>query len=94
MGLIIDINVRFGNVAITTVITAGRRRVGKTRLLNEAFRESDVKFLYLFISRKTESSLVQEFASIIESELGAKFFHPQSLKEVFEYLFELSNHAP
>ena len=31
-------------------VMVGRRRVGKTRLLNEAFSESGITFLYLFIS--------------------------------------------
>ncbi|MCL9783371.1 ATP-binding protein [Vibrio sp. S4M6] len=75
-------------------VMVGRRRVGKTRLLNEAFIEGDIKYLYLFISRKNESSLVDEFTDIIRNELGVKFFHPQSLKEVIEFLLDYSKSQP
>ncbi|RLV58307.1 ATP-binding protein [Parashewanella curva] len=75
-------------------VMVGRRRVGKTRLLNEAFAGQDVKYLYFFISRKTESSLVNEFAAIIQNELGAKFFQPQSLKDIFEYLLDYAKTNP
>ena len=41
-----------------TVIT-GRRRVGKTELVKRAFADGD--FAYLFVSRKSESDLVEGF---------------------------------
>lgn len=69
-------------------VVVGRRRVGKTRLLNEAFAALDAHYLYLFISRKSEAVLVAEFKSLIIERLGAKFFQPQSLREIFEYLFD------
>ena len=75
-------------------VMVGRRRVGKTRLLNEAFAQGQHKYLYLFISRKTESSLVDEFAQVIRSELSAKFFHPQSLKDIVEFLLEYATSQP
>lgn len=75
-------------------VMVGRRRVGKTRLLNEAFNESSIKFLYLFISRKNESSLVAEFAEIISRELGVKFFQPQSLRDIIDFLLDYSKTHP
>jgi hypothetical protein len=75
-------------------VMVGRRRVGKTRLLNEAFRQENTKFLYLFISRKSESSLVAEFAEIINSELGVKFFQPQSLRDIIEFLLDYTKQKP
>lgn len=68
-------------------VVVGRRRVGKTRLLKEAFAHATQPFLYLFISRKSEKALVEEFANIIAQQLGSKFFHPQSLLDIFEFLF-------
>ena len=44
-----------------TVIT-GRRRVGKTKLILEAFRDN---LLYLFVARKEEKLLCEEFTSLI-----------------------------
>ncbi|MCE2570658.1 ATP-binding protein [Motilimonas eburnea] len=75
-------------------VMVGRRRVGKTRLLNEAFQRGNIPFLYLFISRKSEASLVAEFAEIIKNELGAKFFQPQSLRDIIDYLLDHTKSTP
>ncbi|PJC86290.1 ATPase [Vibrio sp. HA2012] len=75
-------------------VMVGRRRVGKTRLLNEAFHQGNTPFLYLFISRKSESALVAEFAEIINSELGVKFFQPQSLRDIIEFLLDYTKQKP
>lgn len=75
-------------------VVVGRRRVGKTRLLNEAFAGLNGQYLYLFISRKSESALVAEFKALITERFGAKFFQPQSLREIFEYLFDYAKQTP
>lgn len=79
-------------------VVVGRRRVGKTRLLNEAFAQEPGQepklFIYLFISRKNEMALVEEFADILQVQLGAKFFQPQSLLDIFEYLFDYAKNQP
>ena len=69
-------------------VVVGRRRVGKTRLLKEAFAHTAQPYLYLFISRKNEKALVEEFANIIGQQLNAKFFHPKNLLDIFEFLFD------
>lgn len=75
-------------------VVVGRRRVGKTRLLNEAFQGISEQHLYLFISRKSESALVTEFSTILQNELNTKFFQPESLKDIFEYLLDHSTRFP
>ncbi|MDQ9093898.1 DUF234 domain-containing protein [Pseudoalteromonas haloplanktis] len=75
-------------------VVVGRRRVGKTRLLNEVFKEVTNQHIYLFISRKSESALVAEFSAIIQSTFNTKFFHPESLKDVFEFLLDYSTKTP
>ncbi|WP_377110275.1 ATP-binding protein [Pseudoalteromonas sp. R86517] len=75
-------------------VVVGRRRVGKTRLLNEAFQGIAQKHLYLFVSRKSESALVSEFSAILQNELNTKFFKPESLKDIYEYLLDYSTHTP
>lgn len=78
-------------------VVVGRRRVGKTRLLKEAFsvdKPELPKFLYLFISRKSEGALVEEFSQILEVELGVKFFNPTSLLDIFEFLFNYAKSTP
>lgn len=75
-------------------VVVGRRRVGKTRLLKETFKEIKHKHLYLFISRKSENALVSEFSAILKTELDTKFFQPESLKEIFDYLLDYSTKTP
>ena len=75
-------------------VVVGRRRVGKTRLLNEAFSKQEGQYLYLFISRKSEAALVDEFKAVLADVLGTKFFQPQSLRDIFEYLFDYAKQTP
>ena len=73
-------------------VVVGRRRVGKTRLLNEAF--TNTPFLYLFISRKSENALVEEFANILRIQLNTKFFQPTCLLDIFEFIFDYAKTNP
>lgn len=76
-------------------VVVGKRRVGKTRLLKEAFfNNHKANTLYLFISRKSESTLVREFGELIETQLDTKFFHPISLRDVLEFLLDYSKNTP
>lgn len=70
-------------------VIVGRRRIGKTTLVSEAFRETQM--LYFFISRKNEALLCEEFAVEIENKLN----HPvlgtfTEFDKLFEYLLLLS----
>ncbi|MFC1520234.1 hypothetical protein ACFL6Z_11025 [Pseudomonadota bacterium] len=38
--------------------------------------------------------LVNEFAKLIATELSVKFFKPESLKDIIEYLLDYSTKAP
>ena len=68
-------------------IIVGRRRIGKTKLIKEAY----AKIVYLFVSRKNEALLCEEFISIIQNELNVKIFGTfTKFKDLFEYLMELS----
>lgn len=86
-------NIRDSKGQFSVVI--GKRRVGKTRLLKEAFfSDSENNTLYFFISRKSEALLINEFSHIIHSTLGAKFFKPDSLRDIIEFLLDYSTHTP
>lgn len=81
-------------------VIVGRRRVGKTRLIQEAFATINTAdsfrttYIYLFVSRKSEQALVDEFSQIIQHQINAKFFKPQSLRDIFEYLLDYSISHP
>lgn len=68
-------------------IVVGRRRIGKTTLIKKAYE----KRVYLFISKKNEALLCEEFILIIQESLGVKIFGQiQTFRELFEYLMELA----
>lgn len=67
-----------------TVIT-GRRRIGKTSLALRA-TDGDNPTLYLFVSRKNEAALCEEFAGLISSALSC--FVPPEIK-TFQSLFRM-----
>jgi hypothetical protein len=72
-------------------IIYGRRRVGKTTLVKKAYD----KKVYLFISKKSEALLVQEFVTIIENELNTKILGEfKSFTKLLEYLLLLSQNRP
>ncbi len=71
-----------------TVLT-GRRRIGKTTLVFEAY--DGLPVVYLFVSRKSEKDLCEGFAKEIETKLGVPLLGtPTSFSELFEFLMKLS----
>ena len=81
-----------GQSAKMTVIT-GRRRIGKTRLMTEAFK--DEKTLYFFIARKNEALLCIEFMEEIELKLGQPVLGEfKSFSKLIEYLLVISQNGP
>ena len=72
-------------------VIVGRRRIGKTKLIKEAYKEK----VYLFVSKKNETLLCAEFVDIIEATLEVKVFGEfKSFKNLFEYLMNLSVTTP
>lgn len=77
------------NAQMTLLI--GRRRVGKTTLLKEAYPSA----LYFFVSKKSEPLLIQEYVETIQSRLGVKIFGEfKTFSKLFEYLLDLSTQQP
>lgn len=71
-----------------TVIT-GRRRIGKTALSLEYCK--DKKFLYFFISKKSENLLCAEFIKTIKSFFDLSVIGEiRSFKDIFELILQLS----
>lgn len=66
----------------------GRRRVGKTTLLRNAFVATPT--LYFFIGRKNEILLCEEFTEEIEAKLGETFGKFSSFAQLFKVLMQLS----
>lgn len=74
-------------------ILKGRRRVGKTSLLQEAYGDRD--YLYLFVARKNEADLCEDFCQEI-----ARYFKlaipgkMSSFEEVFKFLLDMAEREP
>jgi AAA+ ATPase superfamily predicted ATPase len=67
----------------------GRRRVGKTALLNKVF--SDENTLYFFVEKKNEILLCEEFLEEIRLKLGVNIYGQiNRFKDVFAFLMDLS----
>lgn len=72
-----------------TVVT-GRRRIGKTMLADEATK-GDFPTIYLFVSRKNEAALCEEFAELVAATLGC--YVPSEIKSfasLFRMMLELA----
>ncbi len=70
------------------VVITGRRRIGKTSLVKRAFADGDM--LYLFVGRKSEKTLVREFADNVRNTLGV--FVPDGLADfanLLRYIMEI-----
>ena len=68
-----------------TVVT-GRRRIGKTRLINNAM--GDEPFIYLFVGRKNEASLCASYCKEIVTKLNLFVPSITSFQELFAFLMQ------
>lgn len=72
------------------VVLTGRRRIGKTSLLLEAF--DDREMLYFFVNRTNERSLCKDFAEELKLKLDAPILgEVNSFGQLFEYIMRLSH---
>ncbi len=81
-----DIEILSKKSSKMTVIV-GRRRIGKTKLIQVAYPNK----VYLFVSKKNEALLCEEFISIIQNQLNIKILgNFIKFKDLFEYLMNVS----
>jgi len=74
-------------VSSKMTVIVGRRRIGKTKLIQEAYKEK----VYLFVSKKNEALLCEEFILIIQNALSVKVFGEiTKFKDLFEYMMDLA----
>ena len=69
-------------------IMVGRRRVGKTTLLKNAFTDAPV--LYFFVAKKNEVLLCEEFTREIEGKLNEPVGVFREFSALFKYIMRLS----
>ncbi len=74
-------------------ILKGRRRIGKTSLLQKAYGDED--FLYFFVARKNEADLCGDFAAEISRYLGLTLpGGASSFESIFRFLLEVAQSRP
>ncbi len=71
----------------------GRRRIGKTSLMNHFFTSKNQKYLYFFVSNKKEWNLLQSFSETLKEYLGYDI-HFHSIREFLKFLFEYGKEHP
>ena len=75
------------------LVITGRRRIGKTRLIIEATKES--KKLYFYVTRKKITELLKDWTSMIRQKMGDIFFgNFLNLEDMLEFLFQYSQKIP
>ncbi|WP_332911423.1 hypothetical protein [Algoriphagus boritolerans] len=75
------------NAQMTVMV--GRRRIGKTSLLKKDSEEN--LSVYLFVSRKSEILLCEEFVETIKDTLQVNSFGQiTKIKDLFAWIMELS----
>ena len=88
IALLLNIEKKSMEAAQMTFVV-GRRRIGKTSMLVQTFREK--RSLYFFVQKKNEALLCEEFKTEIQEKLGVNIFGEfRAFKDVFGYLMDLS----
>jgi AAA+ ATPase superfamily predicted ATPase len=82
--LLCEIEENSENHAQMTILL-GRRRVGKTTLLKNAFQKSK-EVVYFFVAKKNELLLCEEFVREVEERLGFFLGNFQSFSQLFKAL--------
>ncbi|MCL1904662.1 MAG: ATP-binding protein [Methanomassiliicoccaceae archaeon] len=72
-----------------TVIT-GRRRIGKTSIVHES--EKGNRFLYLFVPRKSETILCEQFAEAALKDLDLTLINTGRFKDLFVQIMQYAEH--
>jgi AAA+ ATPase superfamily predicted ATPase len=71
----------------------GRRRVGKTTLVLQPFKEGE--YLYFFVSKKSEALLCEEYVDEIVATLGERVYGTiTTIEALFAYLLDLGKRRP
>lgn len=80
---------RKSHVNAQMTLMVGRRRIGKTSLLKKDSKDN--LSIYLFVARKSEVLLCEEFAETIKDKLQVNLFGKiTKIKDLFAWIMELS----
>lgn len=79
---------RFDSKRAEFIIVYGRRRVGKTELLKQFFK--DKRHLYFLADMQKEEKLLEMFSGVARGATGMEYLEFKSWDGIFEYIKELA----
>lgn len=77
-----------------SILVYGRRRIGKTELIDEAIRKSGQSSLVYLARKVSFKAQLDEFSSLAGEFMGIIGFHPRNLEELLRALFSYSCNHP
>ncbi|MDD6666919.1 MAG: ATP-binding protein [Lachnospiraceae bacterium] len=80
----------FSSDEMRMALIYGRRRVGKSELVKEAIKGSDIKSIYYECKQVTEASNVQSICDIISESFKLPKLGYTSIEDLLNYVFTLS----
>ncbi|MQN01179.1 MAG: ATP-binding protein [Lachnospiraceae bacterium] len=80
----------FASDEMRMALIYGRRRVGKSELIKEAIKESEIKSIYYECKQVTEASNVQSICDVISEAFGLPKLGYSSIEDLINYVFTLS----
>lgn len=79
---------------LTLGIVYGRRRIGKSYLLREALRQSDLPHLFFECRQTSEGNNRDILLQLLAQQIGMPVFSLPSLEDVVQYLFDTARDTP
>ena len=78
----------FANESQLAALIYGRRRVGKSELIKQSLRETDVSSIYYECKQTTEMNNVESLALLVSEKYGYPRLSFSGMEEILEFLFK------
>lgn len=79
---------------LQTVLVYGRRRVGKSELIKQSLRETDIKSIYYECKQTTEMNNTDSLSLVISELFQIPKPHFSGMEELLDYLFRAASGLP
>ena len=77
----------------TVSLIYGRRRVGKSELIKQLLKETDISSIYYECKQTTELNNVESLSVLISEKFGLPKFAFQGIEDTLDYLFQKAVHG-
>lgn len=89
-----ELKERLQNEKFEAVLMYGRRRVGKTELVNEAIRQSGIKSISFVCANTLYEENVKSLSKTVTSFFGEDFINFTNLEHILQYVFKKAENEP